>query len=217
MAFRPPMIVHEFDVARFSVPPQMSRPTVAAPRPHPGAKAAPNPGRHHFTPYMYSNPAKPSPEFSPWPTPQPYGPSYRRPPSPKPPRRSKKKSQSAPDANLNRINAVAFATARGLDEDATIGAFVRAAQLGLFDMTWTALVPGLRRRAGDQRGVEDARPAALFLLALRRSCPADPGHPGRGDVHRQSPRAPHRRARPGQLAAARIYAADFLGHDHRSA
>jgi len=49
---------------------------------------------------------------------------------------------SGPDANLNRINALAFASARGLDEDATIGAFVRAAQLGLFDMTWTALCPG---------------------------------------------------------------------------
>src|SRR4051794_11169419 len=46
------------------------------------------------------------------------------------------------DAGLCRINALAFAAERGLDEDATIGAFVRAAQLGLFDMAWSALCPG---------------------------------------------------------------------------
>jgi class 3 adenylate cyclase len=48
----------------------------------------------------------------------------------------------APDAKLNRINALAFAAERGLNENATIGAFVRAAHLGLFDMCWSALCPG---------------------------------------------------------------------------
>ena len=50
--------------------------------------------------------------------------------------------ESAPDADLNRINALAFAAARGMDEDSTIGMFVRAAQLGLFDMSWSAICPG---------------------------------------------------------------------------
>lgn len=50
--------------------------------------------------------------------------------------------ETAPDARLSRINALAFASARGLDEDAAIGAFVRAAQLGLFDMVFSALCPG---------------------------------------------------------------------------
>ena len=50
--------------------------------------------------------------------------------------------ETAPDAALCRINALAFAAARGLDEDATIGAFARAAQLGLFDMSGSALCPG---------------------------------------------------------------------------
>jgi class 3 adenylate cyclase len=54
----------------------------------------------------------------------------------------KREVQDAPDANLNRINALAFAAERGLDENATIGTFVRAAHLGLFDMSWSALCPG---------------------------------------------------------------------------
>jgi class 3 adenylate cyclase len=50
--------------------------------------------------------------------------------------------ETAPDARLSRINALAFASAQNLDEDATIGAFVRAAQLGLFGMAFSALCPG---------------------------------------------------------------------------
>ena len=37
---------------------------------------------------------------------------------------------------------MAFAAERGLDENETIGAFIRAAQLGLFDMSWSALCHG---------------------------------------------------------------------------
>jgi class 3 adenylate cyclase len=54
----------------------------------------------------------------------------------------KNEVETAPDARLSRINALAFAAARGLDEDETVGALVRAANLGLFDMTWSALCPG---------------------------------------------------------------------------
>ena len=50
--------------------------------------------------------------------------------------------QSESDRALNRINPVAFATARGLAEEATIGALVHAARLGLFDMSWNMLCPG---------------------------------------------------------------------------
>jgi hypothetical protein len=54
----------------------------------------------------------------------------------------KQSVETAPDKALVRVNALAFAKAGSLDEDATIGTFVRAAQLGLFDMTWSALCPG---------------------------------------------------------------------------
>jgi class 3 adenylate cyclase len=49
---------------------------------------------------------------------------------------------SAPDRALNRINPLLFAPAHGLNEEATIGALVHAARLGLFDMSWNVLCPG---------------------------------------------------------------------------
>ncbi|WP_134498798.1 adenylate/guanylate cyclase domain-containing protein [Microvirga pakistanensis] len=48
----------------------------------------------------------------------------------------------APDPELNRINALAFAARYGLDEEKTIAAFLHAARLGLFEMSWNVLCPG---------------------------------------------------------------------------
>ena len=49
--------------------------------------------------------------------------------------------ESDQDRLLNRINPLAYASEHGLDEEATIGAFVHAARLGLFDMSWNMLCP----------------------------------------------------------------------------
>ena len=49
---------------------------------------------------------------------------------------------SASDRALNRINPLDFASSHGLDEEATIGALVQAARLGLLDMSWNVLCPG---------------------------------------------------------------------------
>jgi class 3 adenylate cyclase len=49
--------------------------------------------------------------------------------------------EADPDVALNRINPLAYAKARGLDEEHTIGGFVHAAKLGLFDMSWNMLCP----------------------------------------------------------------------------
>ncbi len=46
------------------------------------------------------------------------------------------------DRALNRINPLAFAAERELNEEATIGALVHAARLGIFDMSWNMLCPG---------------------------------------------------------------------------
>ncbi len=46
------------------------------------------------------------------------------------------------DAELNRINALEFAKARGLDEEKVISGFLHAARLGLFDLSWNVLCPG---------------------------------------------------------------------------
>ena len=50
--------------------------------------------------------------------------------------------REAPDHDLNRINALAFAAKHGLDEERVIAAFLHAARLGLFEMSWNVLCPG---------------------------------------------------------------------------
>ncbi|MFC5757346.1 MULTISPECIES: adenylate/guanylate cyclase domain-containing protein [unclassified Rhizobium] len=46
------------------------------------------------------------------------------------------------DRELNRINALAFAAAHRLDEEKVIAAFLHAARIGAFEMTWNVLCPG---------------------------------------------------------------------------
>ncbi|MBB3590646.1 class 3 adenylate cyclase [Rhizobium sp. BK529] len=46
------------------------------------------------------------------------------------------------DRDLNRINALAFAEAHQLDEEKVIAAFLHAARMGAFEMTWNVLCPG---------------------------------------------------------------------------
>jgi len=48
------------------------------------------------------------------------------------------------DRDLVRINVLAFAAAHGLDEERTIGAFLHAAQLGIFELSWDVLCPTCR-------------------------------------------------------------------------
>ena len=46
------------------------------------------------------------------------------------------------DRDLCRVNALAFAAKRGLDEERTIAAFLHASRLGLFELSWNILCPG---------------------------------------------------------------------------
>ena len=50
--------------------------------------------------------------------------------------------RDAPDRRLNRINVLAFAQTTGLNEDRVIAAFLHAARLGLFELSWNVLCPG---------------------------------------------------------------------------
>ena len=47
----------------------------------------------------------------------------------------------APDRELCRINVLAFAVRHELDEDDVIAAFLHAARIGIFDMSWNILCP----------------------------------------------------------------------------
>jgi class 3 adenylate cyclase len=49
--------------------------------------------------------------------------------------------ENGSDRALNRINTLAFAAAHDLNEDAVIGAFLHAARIGLFDLSWNMLCP----------------------------------------------------------------------------
>jgi hypothetical protein len=46
------------------------------------------------------------------------------------------------DRDLCRLNVLDFAKRNGLDEERMIGAFLHAAKLGIFDMSWNVLCPG---------------------------------------------------------------------------
>ncbi len=55
--------------------------------------------------------------------------------------RSKNSSRTAPDRELCRINALAFAARHKLNEEDVIAAFLHGARLGIFDMSWNILCP----------------------------------------------------------------------------
>jgi class 3 adenylate cyclase len=50
--------------------------------------------------------------------------------------------RDAPDRDLCRINVLSFAAKHGLGEEQTIAAFLHAARLGLFELSWNVLCPG---------------------------------------------------------------------------
>src|SRR5436309_11478517 len=50
--------------------------------------------------------------------------------------------QDAPDHELCRINVLALAAKFGLNEERVIAAFLHAARLGVFDLSWNVLCPG---------------------------------------------------------------------------
>jgi len=50
--------------------------------------------------------------------------------------------RNGPDAALNRVNVLDFAKRNGLDEERVIAAFLHAARVGLFELSWNVLCPG---------------------------------------------------------------------------
>ena len=45
------------------------------------------------------------------------------------------------DRELCRVNVLDFATKRGLDEERVIAAFLHAARVGIFELSWNVRVP----------------------------------------------------------------------------
>src|SRR5207244_8636283 len=59
--------------------------------------------------------------------------------------------EDAPDRELCRINALAFAAEHKLDEEDVIAAFLHGARLGIFDVSWNILCPGCGGVLGSDR------------------------------------------------------------------
>src|SRR5207237_8572727 len=51
----------------------------------------------------------------------------------------------ARDRDLCRVNEIDFAATRRLVEEGVIAAFLHAARLGIFELSWNVLCPGSRR------------------------------------------------------------------------
>jgi class 3 adenylate cyclase len=69
----------------------------------------------------------------------------------------------APDRQLSRINALAFAAREGLDEEQAVAAFLHASRLGLFELSWNVLCPGCG-------GVLDANTSLKTVQADEYTC-----------------------------------------------
>src|SRR5438034_3616204 len=50
--------------------------------------------------------------------------------------------RDTPDPALCRVNVLDFAAKRGLDEERVIAAFLHAARVGIFELSWNVLCPG---------------------------------------------------------------------------
>src|SRR5437867_6031336 len=68
--------------------------------------------------------------------------ALRRSAKPKPVSAIEKLITDAPDCELCRINALAFAAEHKLDEEDVVAAFLHSARHGIFDMSWNILCPG---------------------------------------------------------------------------
>src|SRR6478735_1404258 len=69
----------------------------------------------------------------------------------------------APDYQLSRINVLDFACRHGLDEERMIAAFLHAARIGLFELSWNVLCPGCG-------GVLDANATLKSVRADQYNC-----------------------------------------------
>jgi len=71
--------------------------------------------------------------------------------------------REAPDRQLGRINALAFARQTGLGEEQAIAGFLHAARLGLFELSWNVLCPGCG-------GVLDANTSLKTVESAEYTC-----------------------------------------------
>ncbi len=69
------------------------------------------------------------------------------------------------DRDLCRVNALAFAKQNGLDEEPVIAAFLHAARVGIFELSWNVLCPGCGGVLGANNSLKTVKPEA-YACAL---------------------------------------------------
>src|SRR4029450_13767552 len=89
---------------------------------------------------------------------------------PKPVSAIEKLITDAPDCELCRINALAFATRHNLNEEDVIPAFLHGARLGIFDMSWNILCPGCGGVLDAGATLKTVRHAEYRCVLCARGC-----------------------------------------------
>src|SRR6476661_11105916 len=89
---------------------------------------------------------------------------------PKPVSSIEKLVHDAPDRELCRINALAFAARHGLDEDDVLAAFLHGARLGIFDMSWNILCPACGGVLDSGATLKTVRQAEYRCVLCAREC-----------------------------------------------
>ena len=99
----------------------------------------------------------------------------------------------------------------GLDEERVIAAFLHAARLGLFELSWNVLCPGCGGVLDTGTTLKTVHRERVYLRALRRRLRADARRDRRGDLHGQ-PRVRRIAAHePDELPFAEYFRQIFWG------
>ena len=98
------------------------------------------------------------------------------------------------DRDLCRINVLDFAARTGIDEERAIAAFLHAARLGLFELSWNVLCPSCGGVLDASTTLKSVNQDGVPLRLVRRGLCADPRRDRRGDIYGQPAGAPDRGA-----------------------
>src|SRR5882672_453918 len=72
--------------------------------------------------------------------------------------------RDASDRQLNRINLLDFAAKKQLDEERVIAAFLHAARLGIFELSWNVLCPNCRGVLDTSTALKDVNREAYHCV-----------------------------------------------------
>ena len=143
--------------------------------------------------------------------------ALRKSAKPKPVSAIEKLIEDAPDRDLCRINALAFAARHKLNEEDVIAAFLHGARLGIFDMSWNILCPACGGVLDSGATLKTVKQAEYRCVLCADGVRTNARRNRRGHVHYQSAGAENRGARSRDAALDRILQTDLLEFRRRFA